>query len=186
MSKNVSTISNEEFVTEVDNSISQANHQNGLYGPLYDNDGNLQGAIQLLNKDNGIGTFSQDEIEEFKFLCTILAIVISKHYSTSEVFNPHIDGQALQMYTCVKNLLKILTSDLLPLFTTMESGVEKNITKITKLMTKIINEKRVEAFRSNHLMNELFEELLKAKKSVGSKLIEDLDQPDSSDEETDK
>ncbi|CAI2380703.1 unnamed protein product [Moneuplotes crassus] len=176
-SENKSTISPEEFVAEVDNSISQEKLKNGLYGPLYDNEGNLQGAIQLLNKENGNGTFTEEEIEEFKFLSTILAIVISKQYSTSEAFNPHIDGQALQMYKCVKNLFKILTSDLLPLFATMESGVEKNIARISKLMSKIINAKRVEAFRSNYLMNELFEELLKAKRNVGGKAIEDIDQP---------
>jgi hypothetical protein len=46
----------------------------------------------------------------------------------------------------------------------MESGLEKNMENITKLMNTIINEKRVEAFKSSKFMQELFSEILKTKK----------------------
>jgi hypothetical protein len=46
----------------------------------------------------------------------------------------------------------------------MESGVEKNMENITKLMSTIINEKRVEVFKSSKFMHELFSEILKTEK----------------------
>ena len=47
----------------------------------------------------------------------------------------------------------------------MESGVEKNMESITKLMNSIISEKRVEIFRNKILMHDIFSEILKTKKA---------------------
>lgn len=65
---NQSSISPEEYTPEVDNVVGQSNLKNALYGSLFDNQESLQGALQLLNKSNGDGVFSEEEIEEFNSL----------------------------------------------------------------------------------------------------------------------
>jgi hypothetical protein len=61
----ISTISPKEFISEIDNCVSQSNVHNGIFGPLIDGDGQIQGAIQILNMKSPL---KEDEIEEFQFV----------------------------------------------------------------------------------------------------------------------
>jgi hypothetical protein len=60
----------------LDNHICLPNLKNGLFGPIIDGDGKVQGAIQIINKADGKEPFDEEDIREFKCICGVIGTIV--------------------------------------------------------------------------------------------------------------
>lgn len=65
-----------EFSSEVDNYVSETKIKSALYGPVMDTAGNIQGAIQVVNKTNPSEVFDEGNASEFKFICDVIGTAV--------------------------------------------------------------------------------------------------------------
>ena len=128
---------NKEFASEIDNYVSESNLKNGLFCPMVDHKGTIQGAVQLLNKLNGESKFETYEILQFEYVCKILGRIIFDAHQSIDVMS-----LSAKMFPCIKSMLSLFNNDLSPLHHSMESGVESGIKSITDLLNEMIEEKR--------------------------------------------
>ena len=68
---------NQGFAVEIDNSVGSPHIANCMIGPCYDNDGQLRGVVQLINKCNNEAISFQDE-REFENLLTTVGEIIKQ------------------------------------------------------------------------------------------------------------
>ena len=73
-----------DFIQEIDNIVVESGVKSAIYGPLIDKDGNVQGALQIVNRVKENEVFGKEWYEEFESIREVLGSAV---YHASKIDN---------------------------------------------------------------------------------------------------
>ena len=152
------------FISEIDSYIEPGTVNNALYGPLFGENGEPLGWVQLINRKQSRylqtdNIFSENDIEEFK---TILDITATTVRNSNEAMNSH--NLVINLITTIKNIHTLFSDDIINLANLHEVEFTTNIKMIRQELNTLVRNKKDSFFKDGVLLEELFKEY-KEKKS---------------------